>query len=156
MLFSVFDVLRVFEALQMFFYNFLLTWVKNERNFESNIFFEGPKYYFVFESRLNFFSNGQVGNVASTLTNVVKIDVENNNVVSTFSNVVQFNVEKHNVVSTFFFDVHNVVSMLIWRCATSRRHINLKKRWTDVEMFDGMTCLHSCNKYCNKCVTDLL
>ena len=56
----------------------------------------------------------------------------------------------------FFFDVHNVVSMLIWRCATSRRHINLKKRWTDVEMFDGMTCLHSCNKYCNKCVTDLL
>ena len=103
MLFSVFDVLRVFEALQMFFYNFLLTWVKNERNFESSIFFEGPKYYFVFESRLNFFSNGQVGNVASTLTNVVKIDVENNNVVSTFSKVVQFNVEKHNVVSTFFF-----------------------------------------------------
>ena len=80
----------------MFFYNFLLTWVKNERNFESSIFFEGPKYYFVFESRLNFFSNGQVGNVASTLTNVVKIDVENN-----------------NVVSTVFFDVHNVVSMLI-------------------------------------------
>ena len=40
--------------------------------------------------------------------------------------------EKHNVVSTLFYvvnfnvDIHNVVSTLIWRCATSRRHINLK------------------------------
>ena len=55
MLFSIFDVLRLFEALQMFFYKFLLKWGKDEENFESNIFFEAQKYYFVLESRLNFF-----------------------------------------------------------------------------------------------------
>ena len=103
----------------MFFYKFLLKWGKDEENFESSIFFEAQKYYFVFESRLNFFSNGHIRNVVSTLPNVVKIDVENDNVVSTLSNVVQFNVEIHKVVSTlsnvvnFNVDVHNVVSTLI-------------------------------------------
>ena len=103
MLFSIFDVLRFFEE-----------------NFESSIFFEAQKYYFAFESRLNFFfSNGHILNVVSTLPNVVKINVENDNVVSTLSNVVQFNVEKQNIVSTLFYvvklnvDVHNVVSTLI-------------------------------------------
>ena len=68
---------------------------------------------------LDFFSNGHIRNVVSTLPNVVKIDVENDNVVSTLPNVVQFNVEKHNVVSTLFYvvdfnvDIHNVVSILI-------------------------------------------
>ena len=53
-------------------------------------------------------------NVISTLSNVVKIDVENSNFVSKLSNVVQFYVEKRNVVSTLFnavnfnVDVHNV------------------------------------------------
>ena len=76
------------------------------------------KNMIVFESRLNF-SNGHIGNYASTLHNVVKIDVESDNVVSTLSNVVQFNVETHNVVSTllnvvnFKVDVHNVVSTLV-------------------------------------------
>ena len=121
MLFSIFDVLRIYEALQIFFYKFLLKWGKNE-DFESSIFFEAQKYYFVFESRLNFFPICHSRNVVSTLPNVVKIDVENHNVVSTLSNVVQFNV-----------DVRNVASTLIWRCATSWRHINLKttlnRRW---------------------------
>ena len=121
MLFSIFDVLRIYEALQIFFYKFLLKWGKNE-DFESSIFFEAQKYYFVFELRLNFFPIGHICNVVSTLPNVVKIDVENHNVVSTLSNVVQFNV-----------DVRNVASMLIWRCATSRCHISLKttlnRRW---------------------------
>ena len=86
-----------------------------------------------------FFLNGHIRNVLSTLPNVVKINVENDNVVSTLSNVVQFNVEIHNVASTLFnvvdfkVDVCNVVSTLIWRCVTSRRHINLKatlnRRW---------------------------
>ena len=85
------------------------------------------------------FSNGHIRNVVSTLPNVVKIDVENDNVASTLSNVVQFNFKIHNVVSTllnvvnFNVNVHNVVYMWIWRCATSRRHINLKatlnRRW---------------------------
>ena len=93
---------------------------------------------------LIFFSNGHIRNVVSTLPNVVKIDVENDNVVSTLSNVVELNIEKHNFVSTLFnvvnfnVDVHNVFSTLIWRCATLQRHINLKQRWTDVEMFAGV------------------
>ena len=103
----------------MLFYKFLLKWGKNEENFESSISFEAQKYYFVFESRLNFFSNGHIRNVVSTLPNVVKIDVENDNVVSTLPNVAQFNAEKHNVVSKLFnvvnfnVDVHSVVSTLI-------------------------------------------
>ena len=119
MLFSIFDVLRIFEALQIFFYKFLLKWGKIEEDFESSIFLEAQKYYFAFESRLNFFLNGHNRIVVSTLPNIVKIDVENDNVVSTLSNVVQFNVEIHNVVSTllnvvnFNVDVHNVVSTLI-------------------------------------------
>ena len=86
----------------MFFYKFLIKWGTNEKNVESSIFFEAQKYYFVFDSRFNFFfffSNGPI-HVVAMLPNVVKIDVENDNVVLTFSNLVQFNVEKHNVVST--------------------------------------------------------
>ena len=103
----------------MFFYKFLLKWGKMKKNVESNIFFKVQKYYFVFESRLIFFSNGHIRNVVSTLPNVVKIDVENDNVVSTLSNVVQFNFEIHKVVSTllnvvnFSINVHNVASTLI-------------------------------------------
>ena len=129
---SIFDVLRIFEALQIFFYKFLLKWGKIEKDFESSIFLEAQKYYFAFELRLNFFSNGHICNVVSTLRNVVKIDVENDNVVLTLSNVVQFNVEIHYLVSTllnvvnFNVDAHNVFSTFIWRCGTSRRHINLK------------------------------
>ena len=88
---------------------------------------------------LYYFSNGHIRNVVSTLPNVVKIDVENDNFVSTLYDVAQFNVKKQNVVSTLFYvvnfnvEIHNVASMLIWRCATSRRHINLKtplnRRW---------------------------
>ena len=40
----------------MLFYKFLLKWGKNEENLEFSIFFEDQKYYFLFESRLNFFS----------------------------------------------------------------------------------------------------
>ena len=119
LLFSIFDVLRIFEALQIFFYKSLLKWGKIEEHFDFSIFLEAQKYYFAFESRLNFFSNGHIPNVFLTLPNVVKIDVENDNVVLTMSNVVQFNVEIQNVVSTllnvvnFNVDVHKVVSTLI-------------------------------------------
>ena len=70
------------------------------KNVESNIFFLVQKYYFVFESKLIFFSNGHIRNVVSTLPNVVNIDVEKHNLVSTLLYVVNFNVDIHNVVST--------------------------------------------------------
>ena len=76
MLFSIFDVLRIVEALQIFFYKFLLKWGEYEEDFESMIFFGAQKYNFVFESRLKFsFSSGHIRNVVSTMSNVVKIDV---------------------------------------------------------------------------------
>ena len=109
--FSIFDGLRIFEALQMFFYKFLLKWCKNIIKLKNIILF--------LNRGLFFFSNGQIRNVVSTLPNVVKINVENDNVVFTFSNAVQFNLERHNVVSKLFnvvnfnVDVHNVVSTLI-------------------------------------------
>ena len=55
LLFSIIDVLRISEALQIFFYNFLLKWGENEEDFESSIFFEAQKYYVTFESRLIIF-----------------------------------------------------------------------------------------------------
>ena len=122
MLFSIFNVLRIFEALQIFFYKFLLKWGKTEEDFESSIFLEAQKYYFAFELRLECFGNGHIRNVVSALSNLVQFNVEIHNVVSTLLNVVNFND-----------DVQNVVSTLIWRCTTLRRHINLKttlnRRW---------------------------
>ena len=55
MSFSIFDVLIIFEALQIFFLQIPLKMGKNEEDLEFSIFFEAHKYYFVFESRLIFF-----------------------------------------------------------------------------------------------------
>ena len=134
MLFSIFDVLRTFEVLLQI----PLKMGKKWRKIWIQHILWSSKILFCFWIEAYFFSNSPIRNV-STLPNVVKIDVENDNVVSTLSNVVQFKVEKHNVVSTLFnvvnfnVDVHNVFSTLIWRCAASRRDINLKttltQRW---------------------------
>ena len=141
MLFSIFDVLRIYEALSIFFYKFLLKWEKKWRFWVHHILWSSKillNQVFLNQG-LIFFPNGHICNVVSTSPNVVKIDVENDNIVSTLSNVVQFNVEIYNVVWTllnvvnFNVDIHNVVSTLIWRCVTSLHHINLKttlnRRW---------------------------
>ena len=131
MLFSIFDILRIFEALQRFFYKFLLKWGKLKKILSPAYSFKLKNNVLLLNRGLIFFSNGHIRNVVSTLPNVVKIDVKNDNVVSTLSNVVQFKVVIHNIVSTllnvvnFNVDVHNIVSTLVWRCVTSRRHINL-------------------------------
>ena len=139
MLFSIYDVLTIFEILQIFLYKFILKWGKNEEDCESAIFFEAQNIILFWNRDLIFFSNGHICNVVPTLPNVVKIDIENDNFVLTLSNVVQFNVEIHHVVPTLLnlvnsnVDLHSVVSTLTWRCATSRLHINLKttlnQRW---------------------------
>ena len=93
-------------------------WGKIEGDFESHIshiFLEAQKYYFPFESRLNFFRNVHIGNVVSTLPNVAQFNVEIHIALLTLFNVLNFNV-----------GVHNFLSTLIWRCATSQSHINLK------------------------------
>ena len=68
------------------------------------------------------------------------------NVVLTLPNVVKIVVEKGNIHKT---DVHKVVSTIIWRCATSPHHINLKttlkQRWNNVEMFVGLSILDAEN-----------
>ena len=132
MIFSIFDVLRIFEALQIFFYKFLLKWGKMKKILSPAYSLKLKNIILFLNRDLIFFSNGHIRNVVSKLPSVVKIDVENDSVVSTLSNVVQLNVEIHHVVSTlldvvnFNNDVHNIVSTLSWRCATSLRHINLK------------------------------
>ena len=132
MLFNIFDVLRIFEALQIFFYKFLLKWGKMKKILSPAYSLKVKNVILFLNRDLIFFSNGHIRNVVSKLPSVVKIDVENDSVVSTLSNVVQLNVEIHHVVSTlldvvnFNNDVHNIVSTLSWRCATSLRHINLK------------------------------
>ena len=122
MSFSIFHVLRIFEALQIFFYKFLLKWGKLKKILSPIYSLKLKNNVLLLNRGLTFFSNGHIRNVISTLPNVVKIDVENNNVVSRLLNVINFNV-----------DVHNIVLTLIWRCATSRRHTNLKatlnRRW---------------------------
>ena len=63
------------------------------------------------------FSNGHIHNVVWTLPNIVIIDVESDNIASMLFNIVNS-----------FTDAHNVVSTLIWRCATSRRISTWKQR----------------------------
>ena len=108
---------------------------------------------------LLFFSNGHIHNVVLTLPNVLKINVENDTVVSTLSNVVQINVEIDNADSTLLnvvnSDIHNVVSPLIWRCARSRRHINLKPTlkqhwnvfWGFILVFIGLSYRYHYSRY---------
>ena len=98
----------------------------------SMIFIWKLKIYILFELRFIFFLNGHIHKIVSTFPNAVKIDLENSNVVSILSIAVQIDFQIDNVDSTlsnfvnFNVDVHNVAPKLNWRCATSRRHIDLK------------------------------
>ena len=92
------------------------------------IFFWSSGIYF---RSFQHFENYHIHNVVSTLTNVMKLYVENNSIVLTLYNVVSISNERGNVdltllnVVNFSVDIDNVVSTLIWHFATSRRHITL-------------------------------
>ena len=117
-MFSIFDVFRIYESLQIVSDKFILKWGKMK--------ILSPPYSLKLKNILFFlnqalisFPNGHNGDVVLTLPNVIKIEAEDENVVFTLSNVVQFNVEIYNVVSTllnvvnFNVDINNVVSTLI-------------------------------------------
>ena len=123
-------ITKIFEALQIFFSMFLSKWgIKSTKFWNSSLnleflifnfnflffsrFFWSSNFFLLFFT-LYFFENGHIHNVASTLSNVVNINVDIENVDSTLFNVVNFNV-----------DIHNIVSTLVWRRPTSRSHINL-------------------------------
>ena len=105
---------------------------KNEENFESSIFFEAQKYYFVFESSL-FFSFCKWSYLQRCFD--VAQRCENRRWKwqrCLWRCLTLFNSMLLNVVN-FNADIHNVVSTLVWRCTTSRLYINpkatLKRRW---------------------------
>ena len=56
------------------------------------------------------FRKGHFHNVASTFTNLVHINVENDNFVLTLPNVVYIDVEIHNIDSTLFDVVNSNVA----------------------------------------------
>ena len=55
LLFSIFDVLRIYEALQRFFYKCPVKMGENKEDFESSIFFEAQKYCFILNRGFIFF-----------------------------------------------------------------------------------------------------
>ena len=98
--FIIFDVLRLFETPRMFFYNFLLKWVKMKKILSPAYSLKLKNIILFFNQSLIFFSNGHISNVVSTLSNVVQFNAEKHNIVTTLFNVVNFDVDVHNVVST--------------------------------------------------------
>ena len=81
----------------------------------SGFYLKIKKYFYVLSLFYNFFFNGHIHNVVSTLPNVVKIDTE----ISALSNVTQIKVEIDNIdwrllnVLNSNVDVHNVAFTLI-------------------------------------------
>ena len=123
MLFSIFDVLRIYEALSIFFYKFLLKWEKKWRFWVHHILWSSKillNQVFLNQG-LIFFPNGHICNVVSLRPTLWKSTLKmttlfrrcltllnstlKNSVVSTLFNVVNFNADVHNVVSLTLYDV---------------------------------------------------
>ena len=96
LLFSIFDVLRIFAALQMFFYKFLLRWGKTKKIL-CPAYSLKLKNVILFVNQMVIFA---MKIVVSTLSNVVQFNVENHSVISTLFNVANFNADVQNVAST--------------------------------------------------------
>ena len=68
--------------------------------FKNNFCLKLKNIFFVFDSKLIFYSHGCIHNVLLTLPDVLKINVENDNIVLMLSIVVHINVEIDNVEYT--------------------------------------------------------
>ena len=116
MLFSIFDVLRIFETLQIFFYKFLLKREKNKADVQSRIFFEAQKYDFVLKRGLIFFQMVILARLFRRSPTLWKSTLK----ITTLFRHVQFNVEIHNIVSCSALQISTLT------CTT------LFQRWFDV------------------------
>ena len=84
--------------------------------------------FLCFPQGLFLFSNGYNHNIALTLPNVVKIDVENDNVVSTLSNVIKANLEKTMLIQRCLrLQIPRLLYATLFQCLFDvvRRLINL-------------------------------
>ena len=95
-----------------------------KKNVESNIFCEVQKYYFVFESRPIFFFQMLIFATLFRRCPTLKMTTLFRCCLALFSSTLK-NTTSFYVVN-FNVDIHKVVSTLIRRCVTLRRHINLK------------------------------
>ena len=129
----MFDVLSFFEALQMFFYKFLLKWGKMKKilsptctlKLKNIILFLNWGLIFFFKWSYSQRCENRRWKWQRCFDVVLRCSIQRWKTQRCFK---LFYVVKFNV------DVHNVVLTLIWRCAMSRRHINLKsntlnRRW---------------------------
>ena len=140
MLFSVFDVLRIFEALQVFFYKLLLEWGKTEEDFESSIFLEAQKYYFAFEIKAYFFFFEMV--MFATLfrrsptlwKSKFKMTTLFRRCLALFNSTLKYTMAFQRCWTL-------LISTLTYTFDVVRRHdiiLTEKQLWTDVEMFSGL------------------
>ena len=119
-----------FTALQIFLNIFLLKWKKKWRKFWAQCILLSSKILFHFWIKAWFLFFFQMVIFTTLWKSTLKMALFRRCLTlfkSTLFNSTLFNVVNFNV------DVHNVISTLIWRCVTSRCHINpkttLKRRW---------------------------
>ena len=103
-------------------------WSQSKANVVNHLFFWSSNIFFAF---FNFLKHDPVHNVVWTLINVEKPKLKTTTLLwHWLTLLINMKVEIDNVDSTFFnvvnfnFDIHNVVSTLIWHCPTSRGHPN--------------------------------
>ena len=100
-----FMIFKEFLRLRRYSSTFLVPWMQSEKDYEivvktlNSVYSIWPDFFFFV-----LFENGQFYNVVSTLTNVLKLDVEIENVVSTLSNI-NHTTLKYTTLIRRWFDV---------------------------------------------------
>ena len=145
MLLSVFDVLRIFEALQVFFYKLLLEWGKTEEDFESSIFLEAQKYYFAFEIKAYFFFEmlmfATLFRRSPTLwKSKFKMTTLFRRCLALFNSTLKYTMVFQRCWTLLISTLTYTTLFQRWFDVVRRHDIILteKQLWTDVEMFSGL------------------